>query len=78
MDLMMLSELKPGEACEIRELRLYGGMRRRLRDLGLLPGVRLQCAFTAPSGSPMAFWVKGAMIALRKNDCKRIAGYRCA
>ena len=60
-----------------RLLRLYGGMRRRLRDLGLLPGVQMQCAFVAPAGSPMAFWVKHAMIALRKDDCRRILVRRC-
>lgn len=77
MDTIFLSELRPGESCRLQALRLYGGMRRRLRDLGLLPGVQMQCAFVAPAGSPMAFWVKHAMIALRKDDCQRILVRRC-
>ena len=47
-------------------------MKDRLLDLGLTPGSRTRLLFTAPSGDPRAFLVRGAVIALRKNDCKKI------
>ncbi len=72
MDEHVLSCLKQGDRCVIQTLALYSGQRRRLRDLGLRPGVEVACAHIAPSGSPMAFWVKGALIALRTEDCRRI------
>ncbi len=72
MNEIPLSCLRRGEQCTLRFIGLQGGMGRRLRDLGLIPGTRLQCAFTAPSGSPMAFWIRGALIALRRDDCSRI------
>ena len=56
----------------LRGLDFQGGMGRRLRDLGLIPGTRIRCAFVAPSGSPMAFWIRGAVIALRRADAQNV------
>lgn len=78
MNEIALSCLRAGECGVIQSLSLYSGKRRRLRDLGLLPGTVVRCAHVAPSGSPMAFWMKGALIALRKEDCCRIRIRRCA
>lgn len=72
MNEIPLSSLRRGEKCTLCSIGLQGGMGRRLRDLGLIPGTRLECAFTAPSGSPMAFWIRGALIALRRDDCRQI------
>lgn len=67
-----LYSLRPGESGMLRSLELYGSLRRRLRDMGMIPGTRISCAYVAPAGSPMAFWVRGAMLALRRSDCGRI------
>lgn len=72
-----LSELKTGECMTVRSLELYTDFRQRLQELGLLNGSKIVCAYIAPSGSPMAFWVKGALIALRRSDCCKIRGVRC-
>lgn len=78
MNEIALSCLQTGECGVIQSLSFYNGSRRRLRDLGLLPGTEIRCGRIAPSGSPMAFWIKGALIALRKEDCCRICIRRCA
>ena len=72
-----LSELRNGDCFEIHSLDLYPTLKQRLLDLGMIPGKRIQCAYVAPSGSPMAFWVKGALIALRLCDCSQIQGIKC-
>ncbi len=72
-----LSELKQGETCVVQSVTLQAGLRQRLRDLGLCPGNDVVCAYIAPSGSPIAFWVKGALIALRREDCAQIRGIYC-
>ena len=72
-----LSELNTGDCLVVQTLSLCTDFRQRLQDLGMLPGSSVVCAYIAPSGSPMAFWVKGALIALRKDDCCRIRGVRC-
>lgn len=77
MNEIALSCLRQGDRCIIQSLGLYSGQRRRLRDLGMLPGTVITCAHIAPSGTPMAFWIKGAMIALRTEDCRRIRVTRC-
>lgn len=78
MNEIALSCLRTGECGVIQSLNFYSGKRRRLRDLGLLPGAKVRCVRIAPAGSPMAFWIKGALIALRKEDCRRIRIRRCA
>ena len=53
-------------------LRLEGPLRRRLRDLGLVEGARLQCLGRSPLGDPSAYLICGAAIALRRSDSCRI------
>ena len=67
-----LSELAPGEAGRISEIRITGALRRRLLDLGMIPQTLVACRNLAPSGSPLAFWVRGAVIALRRRDAAKI------
>ena len=74
MNEITLSCLLPHEAAMVQAVNVYG---RRLRDLGLLPGTTVVCAQIAPSGSPMAFRINGALIALRREDCRRIRVKRC-
>lgn len=74
MRIVQLSELKQGESCVIKSVDLHGGLRQRLLDLGLFPGSLVACAYVAPSGSPIAFWIKGTLIALRYKDCLQIQG----
>ena len=77
MNEAFLSELNTGDCCVLQSIELYSSHRRRLQDLGMLPGSCISCAYIAPSGSPMAFWVKGALIALRAADCSKIKVVRC-
>ena len=67
-----LSEVLPGQTARVAEIRLEGALRRRLFDLVLIPGTFISCRCVAPAGSPMAFTVRGAAIALRRCDASRI------
>jgi DtxR family Mn-dependent transcriptional regulator len=69
-----LSELEPGEEATVTGISLacYGLERRRLLDLGILPGTIIQAEFTSPSGDPMAYRIRGALIALRKEQASLI------
>ena len=70
---MPLSEVLPGQTVRVAEIRLEGALRRRLFDLGLIPGTLVSCRCVAPSGSPLAFTVRGAAIALRRCDASRVS-----
>ena len=55
-----------------RRGHLSGGMRRRVQDLGLVPGTRVTCVRRALSGDPIAYRIRGAVVALRKCDAAQI------
>ena len=61
--------------------QIDGSMRRRLQDLGLIEGTRVECLQRSPSGDPTAYLIRGAVIALREEDSSKIivetAQYQC-
>jgi DtxR family Mn-dependent transcriptional regulator len=69
-----LATLKPGEKGRVVALspRLRGADRRRMMDLGILPGTTINVEMTSPSGDPTAYKIRGALIALRKEQAKLI------
>lgn len=64
--------LRPGERAFVRELRATGGMRRRLLDIGLVADTPVECLGRSPGGDPSAFLIRGAVIAIRAEDCADI------
>ncbi|MBE6900656.1 MAG: ferrous iron transport protein A [Ruminococcaceae bacterium] len=69
-----LSDIKIGERFCITKLLTKGELRQRLLDLGFVPGTKIECARISPFGDPKAFLIRGALIALRKEDSETILG----
>ena len=67
-----LSGLKEGQSARVTGLRATGGMRRRLQDLGVVEGTQIDCLQKSPSGDPVAYYIRGAIIALRAEDSDKI------
>lgn len=67
-----LNILKVGERAIVKELKTTGSMRRRLLDIGLVENTEVQCMGCSPSGDPKAFLIRGAVIAIRSEDCSNI------
>lgn len=69
-----LAGLEQGEAARVVGIHpsLQGPQRRRLLDLGLVPGTEVNAEFESPGGDPMAFRIRGALIALRKDQARWI------
>lgn len=63
-----LSELEQGKRAFVMEICSGDSMRRRLQDLGLVKGTEVICIRKSPLGDPIAFWIRGAVIALRYED----------
>jgi Fe2+ transport system protein FeoA len=65
-----LSALAPGEGGRVVALApaCGGPQRRRLLDLGVVPGTWVVHELAAPGGDPMAFRIRGALIALRRDQ----------
>lgn len=69
---MTLNEIQPGQHGIVRELKTTGSMRRRLLDIGLIENTNVECLGRSPCGDPSAFLIRGAVIAIRSEDCKNI------
>ena len=67
-----LSEMHPGETAVILALEGEGGIRRRLIDLGFIGGTEIRCILAGRHRESSAYLVRGALIALRKEDSSRI------
>lgn len=69
---MTMSELQPGRRGVVRRLMSTGSMRRRLLDMGLIEGTHVECLGHSPCGDPSAYWIRGAVIAIRGEDGRRV------
>lgn len=69
-----LADLAPGGAGVIAGLApvIRGRARQRLLDLGLVPGTRIVREFTAALRSPIAYRVRGTLVALRREQTEEI------
>ena len=67
-----LCSLAYGETAVIASVYLHGAIRRRLQDLGWIPGTAIRCLQTAGGGDPTAYAVRGGGVALRHRDAKMI------
>lgn len=67
-----LDQLPVGKTATITELHAEGADRRRLLDLGILPGTNIFAEFRSPLGDPTAYRVRGATVALRKKQAREI------
>lgn len=69
---LTLNDIKPGEHAVVHSLNTTGSMRRRLLDIGLVANTDVSCIGRSPSGDPSAFLIRGAVIAIRSEDCRNI------
>lgn len=67
-----LCDLKVGQTARVKGLLSTGSMRRRLQDIGLIEGTTVECLQKSPAGDPIAFLIRGAVIALRNEDSSNI------
>ena len=75
---MTLDELRRDERAVVTSLDSRGADRRRLMDLGLLPGIVIRAERTSPLGDPTAYLVRGSLIVLRRSQARGIHIEPCA
>jgi ferrous iron transport protein A len=66
-----------GESACVQDLHVEGAVRRRLLDLGFSIGTRVTAVRRSPLGDPVAFEVRGAVIALRQEQAEAIEVRPC-
>lgn len=67
-----LDLLHPGEKAHIRTVLDNGALRRRMMDMGLVPGAEVEVIRLAPWGGPMQIRIKGYSLAMRLSECAKI------
>ncbi len=65
---MLLTSIPIGSKCKVVELLAKGNKRRRLLDLGLIPGTDIEVKRRSPSGDPTAYLIRGTLLALRQEE----------
>ena len=68
----VLTSLRQGQSATVSSLLSTGSMRRRLQDIGLIEGTVVECLQKSPAGDPVAYLIRGAVIALREEDSDQI------
>lgn len=67
-----LADLGIDESGVVAEVDCTGERLRRLLDLGVTEGTRAEALFRSPVGDPTAYFIRGAVIALRRGDAEKI------
>lgn len=67
-----LNDIAPGETACVISQSTYGTLRRRLMEIGLIEGTQIACVGKSPCGDPRAYLIRGVIIALRNEDCRKI------
>ncbi|MDA8097058.1 MAG: FeoA family protein [Clostridia bacterium] len=67
-----LASLPVGSTAVIEELHTSTEFRRRLLDLGFVPGTVVETVRKSPAGDPIAIRLRGTTIALRLADARQV------
>lgn len=70
--LIPLNYLPTGKKARVKELTSDGIIRRRMLDLGLISNTEVEALQKSPSGDPVAYYIRGAVIALRSEEASKI------
>jgi len=69
---MTLDMLGTGQAATVKSLNNQTTERRRLFDLGILPGTPIENIMSSPLGDPIAYRVRNSVVALRREQARLI------
>lgn len=61
-----------GRSAKVKEITSSGNIRRRMLDLGLVMDTVVESLRKSPSGDPIAYEIRGAVIALRSEEASKI------
>ncbi len=67
-----LKDIKVGDSTTVLKLNGQGAVKRRIMDMGITKGVRIDVCKVAPFGDPVEIKVRGYQLSLRKADAEMI------
>ena len=70
--IITLDQLPINQTGIILDLNCNHSIKKRLLDLGLIPGTSITPVFTSPFGEPTAFEFRNTIVSIRNNDTSHI------
>lgn len=67
-----LADVALGQSATVREVTGPRAFRRRLLEMGLVPGVVVKVVTLAPLGDPLQIEVRGGQWSIRRNEAAQI------
>lgn len=67
-----LKDLSPGDMAKVVKVNAKGAIRRRLVDMGVVPGAEFRVERYAPLGDPIELKLKGYYLSLRREEAEGI------
>lgn len=72
MEVGNLKNLEPGQKAKIIRITGASSIKRRILDMGLVPGAEVEMERYAPLGDPVEIKLKGYHLSLRKEEAENI------
>ncbi|NLV16585.1 MAG: ferrous iron transport protein A [Syntrophomonadaceae bacterium] len=69
---LSLKQLSPGDRAVVKQVTAKGQIRRRIVDMGVVPGVEVEMERSAPLGDPVEIKIDSYHLALRKEEADAI------
>jgi Fe2+ transport system protein FeoA len=69
---LTLNDLAPAQRGRIYEVNGARALRRRLLDMGVVPGAEIEVVRIAPLGDPVEYRVRGYRLSLRRSEAARV------
>lgn len=70
---MKLCDINLGDKSYVTYISPELEIARRLLDIGVIPGTKIECVLFSPMGNPKAYMIRGAVIAIRNEDAYGIS-----
>jgi Fe2+ transport system protein FeoA len=70
---LSLADLRVREGARVVAVSGRPGLRRRLLEMGVLPGTAIEIVRVAPLGDPIEVRLRGYALSLRREDARAIA-----
>jgi len=64
----LLSDLKSGETAVITKIKGYGAFRKRINEMGFIPGTTVKVIKKAPLQDPVEYELMNYRVSLRKSE----------
>src|SRR3954463_5888310 len=70
---MNLAQTPIGQIVTVTHVAGEGSFRRRLMELGLVPGIRVEVVGVAPLGDPLELLVRGSSLSIRRAEANDVS-----